>query len=151
MKNRMKAWTSASNDKDESLPETTWTSENTDVEKTSTAPLQRRLQPRHLQMLAIGGTVGTGLVCKILTAGHLTHVYMLSVLIAIVGRSCLSEFKGPLLTIEVHRSWRRSCHSRASRSPHRVYLRWISCLFSHDFYRRDGDIYSCFWSFHHVC
>jgi amino acid permease len=84
MKSRMKAWTSTSNDKDESLPETAWTSENTDVEKITTAPLQRRLQPRHLQMLAIGGTVGTGLVCKILTAGHPTHMYMLSVLIAIV-------------------------------------------------------------------
>jgi len=89
MKDKIKAWTSASNDRDTSPPEDTWTSENTDVEKITTAPLQRRLQPRHLQMLAIGGTVGTGLVCEILTAVHLTHMYMLSVFIASVGRSCL--------------------------------------------------------------
>jgi len=66
----MKACLSISNEKDESLPEDTWTSGNEDVEKSTTAPLQRRLQPRHLQMLAIGGTVGTGLVCATLTAGH---------------------------------------------------------------------------------
>jgi hypothetical protein len=147
----MKSWLTMSNDKDVSLPENEWTSGNTDAEKNSTAPLQRRLQPRHLQMLAIGGTVGTGLVCEILTAGHPTHIYLLSVLIAIVGHSCLTECKSPLLTIEVHRIRRRSCHSRASRGPHSVYLCWLPRLFSHDLYRRDGDIYSCFWSFHHVC
>jgi amino acid permease len=74
MKARMKALLSVSKDKDESLPEDASTSENTDVEKITTAPLQRRLQPRHLQMLAIGGTVGTGLVCKIQTAIHPTHM-----------------------------------------------------------------------------
>lgn len=66
MKNRMKAWSSPSKDRDRSPPEDVWTSENAgDVEKFTTAPLQRRLQPRHLQMLAIGGTVGTGLVCEL--------------------------------------------------------------------------------------
>lgn len=77
IKTRMKAWSSPSNDRDRSPPEDVWTSGDTgDVEKVTRAPLQRRLQPRHLQMLAIGGTVGTGLVCEILTAGHLTHMYM---------------------------------------------------------------------------
>lgn len=33
-----------------------------DVEKGTTVQLQRRLQSRHLQMIAIGGTIGTGLV-----------------------------------------------------------------------------------------
>lgn len=89
MKDRIKAWTSSSNDRDTSPPGDTWTSENTDVEKITAAPLQRRLQPRHLQMLAIGGTVGTGLVCEILTAVHLTHMYMLSVFIARVRHTCL--------------------------------------------------------------
>lgn len=66
----MKAWSGMSNEKDSSLPENAWTSGDTDVEKVTAAPLQRRLQPRHLQMIAIGGTVGTGLVCEILAAGH---------------------------------------------------------------------------------
>jgi hypothetical protein len=100
MKTTMKAWLSMSNDSDGSLSENAATSGNIDPEKVTTAPLQRRLQPRHLQMLAIGGTVGTGLVCEILTAGHWTRMYMLSVLIVIVGRSCLTECKSPLLTIE---------------------------------------------------
>ena len=38
-------------------------SQNNDVEKGTTEQLQRRLQSRHLQMIAIGGTIGTGLVC----------------------------------------------------------------------------------------
>ena len=89
MKTKLKVWSSTSDYKDGSLPEYTGTSgETDDVEKGTTAPLQRRLQPRHLQMLAIGGTVGTGLVCEILTAVRLTHMYMLSVFIANVGRSC---------------------------------------------------------------
>lgn len=37
-------------------------SQNNDVEKGTTEQLQRRLQSRHLQMIAIGGTIGTGLV-----------------------------------------------------------------------------------------
>lgn len=37
-------------------------SHNNDVEKGTTEQLQRRLQSRHLQMIAIGGTIGTGLV-----------------------------------------------------------------------------------------
>jgi amino acid permease len=93
MKTTMKAWLSMSNDSDGSLSENAATSGNIDPEKVTTAPLQRRLQPRHLQMLAIGGTVGTGLVCAILTIGHLVHMYMLSVSIAIVGHSCLAECK----------------------------------------------------------
>ncbi|KAM0716375.1 hypothetical protein Q7P37_007820 [Cladosporium fusiforme] len=36
-------------------------SHNNDVEKGTTMQLQRRLQARHLQMIAIGGTIGTGL------------------------------------------------------------------------------------------
>jgi amino acid permease len=63
MKTTMKAWLSTSNDSEKSLPEYTGTSEDVEDGKVTTAPLQRRLQPRHLQMLAIGGTVGTGLVC----------------------------------------------------------------------------------------
>jgi amino acid transporter len=39
-------------------------SHNNDVEKGTTVQLQRRLQSRHLQMIAIGGTIGTGLVCR---------------------------------------------------------------------------------------
>lgn len=35
--------------------------ENQSVQNGSTAQLQRRLQSRHLQMIAIGGTIGTGL------------------------------------------------------------------------------------------
>jgi amino acid permease len=89
MKAKLKAWSSTSNDKEGSLPEYTGTSgETDDVEKVTAAPLQRRLQPRHLQMLAIGGTVGTGLVCEVLTAVRLTHMYTLSVFFANVGRSC---------------------------------------------------------------
>jgi amino acid permease len=80
MKTKLKAWSSTSNDKDGSLPEYTGNSgETDDVEKGTAAPLQRRLQPRHLQMLAIGGTVGTGLVCESLTAVQLKHMSMLSV------------------------------------------------------------------------
>lgn len=37
-------------------------SHENDVEKGTTMQLQRRLQARHLQMIAIGGTIGTGLV-----------------------------------------------------------------------------------------
>lgn len=40
-------------------------SHDNDVEKGTTVQLQRRLQSRHLQMIAIGGTIGTGLVCII--------------------------------------------------------------------------------------
>lgn len=40
-------------------------SHSNDVEKGTTEQLQRRLQSRHLQMIAIGGTIGTGLVCII--------------------------------------------------------------------------------------
>jgi len=40
-------------------------SHNNDVEKGTTEQLQRRLQSRHLQMIAIGGTIGTGLVCVV--------------------------------------------------------------------------------------
>ena len=40
-------------------------SQNNDVEKGETEQLQRRLQSRHLQMIAIGGTIGTGLVCVV--------------------------------------------------------------------------------------
>ena len=40
-------------------------SQNNDVEKGTTEQLQRRLQSRHLQMIAIGGTIGTGLVCLV--------------------------------------------------------------------------------------
>jgi len=40
-------------------------SHSNDVEKGTTEQLQRRLQSRHLQMIAIGGTIGTGLVCTI--------------------------------------------------------------------------------------
>lgn len=67
------------NDRD--TPPPAWTSENTDIEKVTAAPLQRRLQPRHLQMIAIGGTVGTGLVCEIQTAGRPpdTHVFAISI------------------------------------------------------------------------
>jgi amino acid transporter len=43
-------------------------SHSNDVEKGTTEQLQRRLQSRHLQMIAIGGTIGTGLVCTNL--GH---------------------------------------------------------------------------------
>lgn len=69
MKPKIKAWSSTPNDKDGSLPENDRSSGDMDVEKITSTALQRRLQPRHLQMLAIGGTVGTGLVCEILTAG----------------------------------------------------------------------------------
>jgi hypothetical protein len=151
MKTTMKAWLSMFNDSDGSLSENAGTSGNIDAEKVTTAPLQRRLQPRHLQMLAIGGTVGTGLVCRILTAGHLAHMYMLSVFIAIVENPCLSECNSPLLTVEVHRIWRRSCHGRASRGPHCVHICWFPGLFSHGLYWRDGDIYPCFWSVYYVC
>jgi amino acid permease len=44
-------------------------SQNNDVEKGTTEQLQRRLQSRHLQMIAIGGTIGTGLVC-LASANH---------------------------------------------------------------------------------
>jgi amino acid permease len=44
-------------------------SHNNDVEKGTTEQLQRRLQSRHLQMIAIGGTIGTGLVC-LASANH---------------------------------------------------------------------------------
>jgi amino acid transporter len=43
-------------------------SHSNDVEKGTTEQLQRRLQSRHLQMIAIGGTIGTGLVC--INLGH---------------------------------------------------------------------------------
>jgi amino acid permease len=78
MKSKIKAWSGVADDRD--TPPPAWTSENTDVEKITAAPLQRRLQPRHLQMIAIGGTVGTGLVCEILTTGHLTNMqYAISI------------------------------------------------------------------------
>lgn len=64
------------NEKDDSLPENDQASGHSDVEKITSAPLQRRLQPRHLQMIAIGGTVGTGLVCEILITNHLTRMYI---------------------------------------------------------------------------
>jgi amino acid permease len=41
-------------------------SHHNDVEKGTTEQLQRRLQSRHLQMIAIGGTIGTGLVSRAL-------------------------------------------------------------------------------------
>lgn len=69
MKAKMKAWSGMPNDRKRSLPENDRSSGNDDVEKVTSAPLQRRLQPRHLQMIAIGGTVGTGLVCEIPTTG----------------------------------------------------------------------------------
>ena len=71
----MKAWSSEPKDRDTSLPENDRYSGHSDVEKITSAPLQRRLQPRHLQMIAIGGTVGTGLVCEILTTRQVTHMY----------------------------------------------------------------------------
>ena len=41
---------------------------NNDIENGTTMQLQRRLQSRHLQMIAIGGTIGTGLVSRTQTS-----------------------------------------------------------------------------------
>lgn len=49
-------------------------SHNNDLEKGTTMQLQRRLQARHLQMIAIGGTIGTGLVSE--TLRTISHVYV---------------------------------------------------------------------------
>jgi amino acid permease len=58
-------------------------SHNNDVEKGTTEQLQRRLQSRHLQMIAIGGTIGTGLVClasanRACVAQLCRHTFMLT-------------------------------------------------------------------------
>lgn len=57
--------------RDNSPSENDRTSGNNVVENVTTAPLQRRLQSRHLQMIAIGGTVGTGLVRQFLIIDRL--------------------------------------------------------------------------------
>jgi amino acid permease len=73
---------STPSDSNRSLSENDQTSGETVVEDVPTAPLQRRLKSRHLQMIAIGGTVGTGLVRKPLTTGRLTNIHAPSVFAA---------------------------------------------------------------------
>lgn len=76
------ASSSTPSDRDSSPSENDRTSDNTVAGKATTAPLQRRLQSRHLQMIAIGGTVGTGLVSELLTTSRLTEVYTPSIFFA---------------------------------------------------------------------
>lgn len=71
MTRREDTGSSTPDSRDNSPSENDPASGNNVAENVTTAPLQRRLQSRHLQMIAIGGTVGTGLVRQFLIIDRL--------------------------------------------------------------------------------
>ena len=95
------------------------------------ADLKRKLQSRHLQMIAIGGTIGTGLV-SLSSLASLRDSMMLKWSI-------------------VHRLRRRSREWRARFSIARICLCWHDRVLCHGCAGRDGDVHTDHRRIHFLC